>query len=291
MARHDDPAPGTFVDAGGHRLHILCRGHGQPTVVMDSALGGFAFDWSLVQPEIAKFTRVCAYDRAGYAWSEPNPQAPVRTSGQLAHELHTLLETAGISPPYVLVGHSFGGWTVRLFADRFPGEVLGMVLVDAAPEDIETHLKLSTSSLASRLNFLARLVGIGVIRKRLAPGVMRSMIPDYKHLPPQVWARQAPVALKPESFRTAAREVASLRESAAQVRAARRLGDLPLLVLTPGSSSPVWMELQKDLAGLSTQGKLIRVEGAGHYIQLGRPDVVIEAVRQVVEAARRRLIL
>jgi pimeloyl-ACP methyl ester carboxylesterase len=258
---------------------------------MDSALGGFAFDWSLIQPEIAQFTRVCAYDRAGYAWSEPNPKAPLRTSGQLARELHGLLETAGISAPYVLVGHSFGGWTVRLFADRYPDEVLGIILVDAAPEEIETHLKLSTGSLVSRLNFLANLVRIGLVRKWLAPGVMRSVIPDYKHLPREIWARQAPVALKPESFRTAAREVASLRESAAQVRAARRLGDLPLLVLTPGSSSPVWMELQKELAGLSTQGKLITVEGAGHYIQLGRPDVVIEAVRQVVEDARRRLIL
>lgn len=286
MTRHNYSPPGRLVDVGDYRSHILCSGHGRPTVVMDSAFGGFASDWSLVQPEIATFTQVCAYDRAGYGWSEPNPKAPVRTSQQLAHELHTLLETAGISGPYVLVGHSFGGWTVRLFADQYANEVVGMILLDAAHEDTEARLNVSHASMVSRLTLLAKLVRIGVVRKWLAPRMMRSMIPEYKNLPPEVWARHVAVALNPENFRTAAREAASLTESVAQIRATHGLGDLPLGVLTPMGSSSTWMELQKELAGLSTQGKLIVVEGTGHYIQLGRPDVVVDAVRQVIEAAR-----
>jgi pimeloyl-ACP methyl ester carboxylesterase len=289
MTRHNYPPPGKLVDIGGYHMHILCRGKGSPTVVMDSAFGGFALDWSLVQPEIAKFTQACAYDRAGYAWSESNPNAPVSTSQQLVHELHTLLETAGISGPYVLVAHSFGGLNVRLFADQYPNDVVGMVLLDVAHEDAEKHLKISHIAQASRFELLANLAQLGILRKWLFPKMVLSMIPEYKNLPPEVWAEQVAVSLNSENFRTAAGEANLFPEYAAKLRAARSLGDMPLIVLTPVSSSSTWMELQKELAGLSTQGRLIVVEGTGHYIQLGRPDVVIDAVQQIVEAARYRL--
>ena len=289
MTRHNYPPPGKLVDVGGYRMHILCRGKGSPTVVMDSALGGFALDWSLVQPEIAKFTQACAYDRAGYAWSESNPNAPARTSQQLVHELRTLLETAGISGPYVLVAHSFGGLNVRLFAEQYPNDIVGMVLLDVAHEDAENRIKISHKALVSRLTLLANLAQLGIVRKWLFPKMTLSMIPEYKNLPPEVWAEQVAVALNSESFRTAAREANLFPEYAAKLRAARTLGDMPLVVLTPDSSSSTWMELQKELAGLSTQGRLTVVEGTGHYIQLGRPDAVIDALRQVVEAARYRL--
>jgi pimeloyl-ACP methyl ester carboxylesterase len=283
------PPPGKLIDLGGYRMHLLCRGEGSPTVVMDSAFGGFALDWSLVQPEIAKFTQVCAYDRSGYAWSEPNPKASIRTSQQLVHELHMLLKTAGISGPYVLVAHSFGGLNVRLFADQYPNDVVGMVLLDVAHEDAEERIKISHEAQVSRFNFLAKLARFGIVRTWLFPKMVISMIPEYKKLPPELRAAQVAVALNPKSFQTAAGEANLFPEYAAKLRAARSLGDMPLIVLTPVSSSPTWMELQKELAGLSTQGKLITVEGTGHYIQLGRPDVVVDAVRQVVEAARRRL--
>lgn len=156
MTSHNYSPPGKLVDAGGYHMHILCRGEGSPTVVMDSAFGGFALDWSLVQPEIAKFTQVCAYDRSGYAWSEPNPKVPVRTSQQLVDELHTLLVTAGISGPFVLVAHSFGGLNVRLFADQYPNGVVGMVLLDVAHENAENRIKISHKAQVSRLNFLAK---------------------------------------------------------------------------------------------------------------------------------------
>src|SRR5215212_4988242 len=114
------PAPGQLVDVGGYRLHIQCVGAGSPTVVLDAGLSGSSLDWSLVQPELGRSTRVCAYDRAGMGWSDPGPQP--RTPRQIADELHTLLTNAGIVEPYVLVGHSLAGKNVRLFALAHPDE-------------------------------------------------------------------------------------------------------------------------------------------------------------------------
>jgi pimeloyl-ACP methyl ester carboxylesterase len=129
------PMPGRLVDVGGHRLHIHTVGEGWPTVVLDAGLGESALTWAGIQPEIAKFSRVCSYDRAGMGWSDPGPQP--RTYPRIAAELHTLLHNAGEKPPYVLVGHSAGGFTVRLFAQFHPDEVAGVVLVDPSDEEDE----------------------------------------------------------------------------------------------------------------------------------------------------------
>src|ERR687898_437066 len=131
------PALGEMVDVDGYSLHLNCTGEagGAPTVVMDSGLGGTVLDWQLVQPELAKSMRVCTYDRAGMGWSDPGPQP--RTSQQIAGELHTLLGNAGVRGPYVLVGHSFGGTNMQVYASQYPDEVAGMVLVDSALEDEE----------------------------------------------------------------------------------------------------------------------------------------------------------
>src|SRR5215216_3831319 len=130
------PALGEMVDVGGYSLHLYCRGEaGAPTVVMDSGLGGTVLDWQLVQPELAKSMRVCTFDRAGMGWSDPGPQP--RTSQQIVKELHTLLGNAGVQGPYVLVGHSFGGLNMQLYASQYPDEVKGMVLVDSAIADLD----------------------------------------------------------------------------------------------------------------------------------------------------------
>src|SRR3989454_1075347 len=121
------PPPGRLVNVGGHRLHIYCTGGGTPTVVMDSGFPGTSLSWTFVQPEVAKFTRACSYDRAGLGWSDAGPMP--RTSRQIVDELHTLLRNARVEGPYVLVGHSFGTFTVRLYASTYPDEVAGMVLV------------------------------------------------------------------------------------------------------------------------------------------------------------------
>jgi pimeloyl-ACP methyl ester carboxylesterase len=125
------PPPGRLVDVGGWRLHLYCTGEAkpsQPTVILEAELGDFSLEWSLVQPKLATFARVCSYDRAGTGWSELGPHP--RLMHQIVHELHVLLEKAGIRPPFVLIGHSYGGWLVRLYASKHLAEVAGMVLIE-----------------------------------------------------------------------------------------------------------------------------------------------------------------
>src|SRR5215471_422569 len=125
--------PGKVIDIGGYRLHLNCSGNKGPTVVLIAGAGDFSFDWSLVQPKIGEFARVCSYDRAGFAWSDPGPTP--RTMKQEAFELHLLLAAAGIKGPYLLVGHSLGGLIARVYFDQYPQEVAGIVLVDSTHED------------------------------------------------------------------------------------------------------------------------------------------------------------
>src|SRR5215510_15566103 len=130
------PPPGKLIDVGGWRLHLNCTGEvraSQPTVILEAGMGDFSAEWSLVQPGVAKFARVCSYDRAGDGWSDWGPIP--RTLHQVVYELHTLLDRAGVKPPFVLVGHSYGGWVVRLYASIYPTEVAGMVLVEGGADN------------------------------------------------------------------------------------------------------------------------------------------------------------
>lgn len=170
--KSNHPPAGTLVNIGSHQLHIYATGNGSPTVVLEAGGLGWSLDWHLVQTEVAKFTRVCSYDRAGFGWSESGP-AP-RTSKQIVTELHALLEKAEISKPYILVGASFGGHTARLFTKSYPGEVSGIILVDARHEAIDAKMppswkKLEAAGknmcqlmlLASRLGMLDLLGKLG----------------------------------------------------------------------------------------------------------------------------------
>ncbi len=288
------PAPGDMVDAGGYDLHLYCRGEvGAPTVVMDSGLGGTVLDWQLVQPEVAEFARVCTYDRGGMGWSEPGDQP--RTSQQIVKELHTLLGNAGVEGPYVLVGHSFGGTDMQVYASRYPDEVAGMVLVDSALED-EEAVTLTRSLQPSPL-LLKSLATIGLMRLPYAlgaetPGLTSRELED----------EQAAISSHRKHVFAIADETSSLEESFAQNRAhPMSLGDKPLMVLTAGSVqtedtglSPeqadqldkLHSESQAALKRRSENAKQIIAEDSGHYIQVDQPALVIDAVRQVVEAAR-----
>ena len=135
--RRFNPMAGRLFDVGGYKMHIDCTGEGSPTVILESGLGDSYISWRRVQPRIAKFTRVCSYDRAGLGYSESSSQP--RTSKVIAGELHALLRAAGVAPPYVLVGHSMGGYDVRLYASLYRNEVAGMVLVDASHPDQENR--------------------------------------------------------------------------------------------------------------------------------------------------------
>ena len=272
---------GQMIDVGGYRLHIDCSGEGSPTVVLDSGAGEPGREWALVQPEIAKFTRVCSYDRAGYGWSDSGPLP--RTSERSVSELHTLLTRAGIAPPYIIAGHSLGGMNMRLYAARYPHEVAGVVLVDASHPDQELKgFRPSLSPLAALDPVLLRL---GVLRALFvldgAAKVPRELRDELEYL-----------ALQDKTIATDLSEVRSFPQSAAQVRTAGNLGDKPLIVLTAEYSAQrrpelrqVWLdELQPDLVRLSSQGKQQMVN-AGHFIPLQKPDAVVQAVRQIWEHA------
>lgn len=247
--------PGRLIDVGSHRLHIYCVGQGSPTVILDAGLGRGVSTWHFVQHEGAKFTHVCAYDRAGVGWSDTGPLP--RNSQRIVNELHTLLINAGVKGPYVLVGESFAGYNVRLYASQYPEDVVGLILVDATHVDHKTRLK------------------------SLLPG-------DFEKEAIRK-ANRNPDGLRiPEDF----------EESANQVRRSGPLPNIPLVVLTSGRGpelpegfsreryDQVRMEQQRDLAKLVPNSKHIIAENSGHIIQIDQPEVVINAIRQLVESNR-----
>jgi len=284
--RRFNQMPGKLIDVGGRNMHIHCTGEGSPVVVLDSGLGDTYVSWRSVQPEIAKFTRVCSYDRAGLGYSEPSPQP--RTSKVIAQELHALLHAAAIPPPYALVGHSMGGYDVRLFAGLYRNEVAGMVLVDSSHPDQESRLPPEmrnfegTEIRESELLELSMPFGI--------PRLLRLCEDDAV---PRAAECNFPSAH--EGFR----ELKAIHQSAAQAGAIASLGDLPLVVLSHDPDKPsaefpphlsqsineAWEKMQEDLAHLSTQGTQIIARNSSHYIQFDRPEMVVAAVRDVIDRA------
>lgn len=313
------PPPGQLVDVGGYRLHLNCTGKSGPAVVLIAGGGDFSFDWGLVQPAASRFTRVCSYDRAGLAWSDLGPTP--RTMKQEAYELHTLLKAARIQSPYVLVGHSIGGLIARVYADQYPNEIAGMVLVDPTHED-------------TTLMYQGNLVRI----REGAKGVTVPPVQTMQSSPPQPPAAEdieqfefnqkmfgppkteSPFDKLPAStqamrlwFRSRPPRAAAGSDFwaeelqamyTARAKTPYQLGGKPLAVLLtkpgggdppPGVSADEWKRLndvkrqQKiGLANLSRNSKLIVAERSGHHIQLDEPHVVTDAIRLVVDAVRRR---
>lgn len=316
------PAPtplGRMVSVDGHQMHINCTGKGIPTVILEAGTGAFSFDWNLVQPEVAKFTRVCSYDRAGMAWSEVGPQP--RTIKQKVYELHTLLMNAKISGPYVLVGHSGGGYIIRQFQAKYPSEVAGMVLAECGHED---SLFLINGRLV-RMPELSKGRPIPEPRsemkeseRTIAPDVLQqiekqsklfgppAIDPPYDKLPPNVqqirlWALAQPAHLLADNNPFEGEEMAAMDSE----RRSRPypLGDLPLIVLhrEVGGYKPIpkmigpeqvkqleeeRVSLNRELVSLSRNSAHVIAKNSTHDIQLDRPELVVDAIRQVFEAAR-----
>jgi pimeloyl-ACP methyl ester carboxylesterase len=273
------PPPGRLVNVGGYRMHIHCTGTGSPgnpTVILDAGNGGSSLDWSLVQPDVATFTRVSSYDRAGYGWSDTGPMP--RTSARIVKELHTLLVKAGIPGPYVLVGHSFGGLNVRLYAYTYPQEVAGLILVDSSHENDPTA-RQDILNGQQQLSACEWVAPFGIMRLF---GLLNQFVSAY---PP---AEQSVVKAHFSQTRfcgTWYDESAAWDESISQVRTARAqhsLGHLPLVVITHGKDLDAsWLALQNDLAGLSSTSTHIIATMSGHGIMFDQPDLVIAAIKQV----------
>ncbi len=257
----------TLVDVGGYRLAIHCIGEGSPTVVLKTGLGAPSEYWAPVQREIAGLTRVCRFDRAGRGKSDPAPTTP-RTCDDMVADLRALLHNAGIPPPYVLVGNSLGGMNARLYAYQYPGEVAGLVLVDGSHQDQFTR--------------------IGEALPEPGPDSPDSHKGFY-----QFWAGGGwrDPANNPENV-----DFVTSRE---QLRAIHSLGDLPVVVLASGAflqeaptrleAGPrlheIWQDLQRELANLSSNSVYSVVESSGHFIQRDRPEVVVDAIRRVLDSA------
>jgi pimeloyl-ACP methyl ester carboxylesterase len=286
IASHRDlrqnPPPGRLVDVGGYRMHINSAGAGSPIVILESGLSDSSLSWYKVQPEVARFVRVVSYDRAGLGWSDPSPQP--RNSRVFAEELHTLLHNAGVPAPFVLVGHSMGGYDVRMFASLYRSEVAGMVLVDASHPDLYARAPGMRQSFARWRNYLVgrqRQTRFGIPRLR---GWCDEGVPQ-----PALRAVQCRSSWYEETLA----ELDGFPASGDQVRPTGSLGDMPLAVLTedpdqvfPRDMLPAFLECQDDLARLSTRATHVVAKGSGHQIQKERPDLVIAAIRQVVEQVK-----
>jgi pimeloyl-ACP methyl ester carboxylesterase len=277
------PPPGHLVNVGGYSLHINCVGEGSPTVILESALGAMSAHWVRVQQVVAETTRVCAYDRAGMGWSEPGPEP--RDARQISSELHTLLKDADTEGPYVLVGHSYGGLYARMYAARYPNEVAGVVLVDSShPEQFTRSpegraMYVQIRRLGAVIPFLTRL---GVIR-------LFNVYPAHPDLPPQQRAQIEAFNSSTRQVATTAAEFRATPETTAQVRSTGTLGDKPLAVISAGEQSSSWLELQDELAALSSDSIHHVVEGATHESLLYESrdaQVTGAAILEVVEVVR-----
>jgi pimeloyl-ACP methyl ester carboxylesterase len=281
-----------LVDIGGGReMYLICRGEGSPTVILESGAGNNADVWDTIAlgpdsdetavfPGVAAFTRVCAYDRPGTLLdadrrgrSDSAPQP--RTAADAVDDLHSLLSAAGVSGPYVLVGHSLGGIIIRLYAATYPEEVVGLVLVDASHEEqtVRFQAALTPEQWAAferlqqqALSDLADDPGVERIDLDASFAQLRTAVADQPlpSLPLVVLTRGVPVSAElPPELRSALPP------------------DFPF-----DTFDTVWQELQAELAALAPDARHVVAAESGHYIQLQQPELVIDAIQQVVDAVR-----
>ena len=304
------PPPGKLIDVGGWRLHLDCTGErapGAPLVVLEPGIGDFSVEWSLVQPGVATFARVCSYDRAGDGWSDMGPHP--RTFKQIVYELHTLLDRAGERPPYVMVGQSYGGWLVRTYRSSHPAEIAGMVLVDAGEDDPE---RIMPDGTVGRASMLAKGVPIppvktsGPLRVADIPegalAAMRSGIartqshandPPRDKLPAaakemRLWALAQIGHVAAGVNPVEVEEIALLRKE--RTDAPQAYGDMPLIVITRGvaesdetaARTADHRKAHQAIASASRKGRWLIAGKSGHHVHIDQPDVVIAAIRDVM---------
>lgn len=280
-------APGRLLDIGGHRLHVHCVGKGSPTVVIDGGAGTWSIHYSHIQAALAGEVRVCTYDRGGLGWSDPGPVP--RTSGRMVDELHQLLHAAGAAPPLLLVGHSLGGYNVRIYQSRYPEEVGGLVLVDAAhPNQWDRLPPEWADGVRAEVGWLRGQAERA--RKGKIPGADIQPGRFTKHSP-QWRDTHLAAQLTPKPYEGLALETESVFESATQVPHGH-LGSLPLVVLTARRSfdrfagsgldtneaNKEWQVMQHELAKLSANVRHVFSEH-DHGLHESDPESVVEAIR------------
>lgn len=267
--------PGKLVDVGGFRLHLYCTGEGGPTVILEHGHRATYLDWYRVQPGVAKFARVCSYDRAGYGWSDPS--ARDRSPSIMSEELHSALHAAGEKPPYIWVGHSFGAMNGIMFAHKFPGEVSALVLVDGS-----TPQSLHQARWREKvwLRTIQLTMPFGLPRWRGWCGGGPNEIAEVKQA----------LTCDSQNFATILREDAAFPVATREIRGIASLGNTPLVVIArdPAMGNNAEIEArhaqqQREMTKLSTNSRFAVAEGSGHDVPLARPDVVVEAVKSLLK--------
>jgi pimeloyl-ACP methyl ester carboxylesterase len=315
LATHHDrkrfPPPGRLVELGGHRLHLLESGSGSPTIVLEAGLMSTVLSWSELQRALAPSYRVVSYDRAGLGWSDLGPMP--RTADRIVDELHTLLDRAAIPPPYILVGHSFGGLTMPLFAARFPGEIAGMVLVDPVapaewnpPSEHDYRLTRIGAKVCRRAALLSRL---GVLRfvafllttraakaashlvrliSRGAPAESGSVSSPWFVALPKREREMASVFWLLEKFAlTIASQLENLPVSAAQIAERDSACDKPVVILSARTAPEHRRKEHAAMAGRLPLGSHVVAEKSNHWIMQDEPELVIRAIERVVEFSQK----
>jgi pimeloyl-ACP methyl ester carboxylesterase len=301
--------PGQLIDVGGYRLHYNVGKISSsttptktptliPTIVLDHSLGGI--EGYLLAPEIAKIAPVLIYDRAGYGWSDHSPHR--RTSEQIVSELNILLTKAGIEPPYILVGDSFGSYNVRLFAHQFPEKVVGMVLVDGLHEVGMSSMAFSLRALQLLFTsgFVMSTLGsiLGIIRLLKTLGMFELIKPQLRNFPTKDLDYIKRSFCRPKHWLTMAREIINLDNSARQISCANNLGDLPVVSIKANSffKPSLWTnfiplksanklrdKMHLELLKISNNFTQLQASNSGHFVWVDEPEVIVTAIKMVLE--------
>lgn len=280
MDRAQLKPPGELYDVGGHRLHAVITGRAsnQPAIVLETGLTAMSACWSWIQDELAKETRVLAYDRAGLGWSEAS--AKPKDAATIARELRELTLRAELKRPFILVGHSMGAFFARAYAAEFPEDLAALVFIDGShPEQIERSPNVSRAMRRFFwfLKATPAMADYGVMKWANNFGLAR----HCDKLPPPAHDAILRAFSSPQHMRATAREASEWFTSAQQIRD-RKLGALPLLVLTaPDRAMQGWMDLQKELAALSSRGRHVVIPNATHMSILTEKDHALRAAAEI----------
>lgn len=301
---------GKLIDIGGYNLHINCIGDKRPTVILESGFGVNCLGWSLVQSEIAKFARVCSYDRAGYGWSDKSPLP--RKGDNFLNELHNFLSKAKIEPPYILVGHSMGGSIVQAYAKKYPDEVIGIVLVDSAHEKQDEKLPSEPKKTWKQKLFSSPTIGLlmtrlGILRYRVNTSKNKEAIrKKYKMFSQEILDMMLAHQTSVKQIKAMMQEAAYMKENFSQLKNLDiNFGDLPFTVIASAKLidketksdlenqylaklNKAFMYLQEDLVTRSSNSKFLIAEKSSHMIPFYQPEIIIKAVRELVEVNYNR---
>lgn len=298
------PPPGQLVDVGGHRLHVQVRGTGWPTVVLEAGIAASSLSWQPVQEQASQFTRVISYDRASLGWSEPG--GGNCGAEEQIQQLRRLLQAAGYEPPYVMVGHSFGGLLARVYAAAWPGEIAGLVLVDPVPLGEWTNITTEQARRLARGVMLSRrgawLARFGVVRGALAllmagshavprwlakfssgnAGVAERLTGEVRKMPAESWPLVRAHWCQPKSFTGMAEQLARLPQSATRAANAGSLPPVPAVIISAGTATAAALAEHAALAGATPLGEHWTATRSGHWVQLDEPELVVQAIRKVI---------